>query len=199
MQNSSSAYVRALSKTNLAGTIVSATLSASKILKSYFIGEIDGTQCLENLGEQGTGMIASSVFAAIGHIALPKLVIGGLIGGMVGYALASASYSILVSSLKEAKMARQERIAIEKACEEHIQMIREYRTQVKELIDNYLTEEMQSFEDSFSRIKDALVIGDVDLMIEGANDITQALGGNKPFETMDDFNTKMLTGETFKI
>ena len=78
-------------------------------------------------------------------------------------------------------------------------MIREYRTQVKELIDNYLTEEMQSFEDSFSRIKDALVIGDVDLMIEGANDITQALGGNKPFETMDDFNTKMLTGETFKI
>ena len=52
---------------------------------------------------------------------------------------------------------------------------------------------------AFSGIKDALDIGDVDLLIESANNITASLGGNKPFETMEEFNNKMLLGEAFKI
>lgn len=199
MQNSTSGYTRALAKTNVAGTIVSVTVSASKTLKKYFCGEIDGTQCIEDLGEQGTGMIASSMFTVIGQTAIPIPVVGGLVGGMVGYALSSATYGVLMSSLKEAKLAHEERIAVEKACEEHIQMIREYRAQMNTIIDEYLSAAMGIFNESFSGIKEALSIGDVDLFIESANNITDALGGNKPFETMDDFNSKMLCGEMFKI
>ena len=58
---------------------------------------------------------------------------------------------------------------------------------------------MEIFNASFSGIKDALAIGDVDLLIESANNITGSLGGNKPFESMDEFNDKMLIGETFKL
>lgn len=199
MQNSASEYTRALAKTNVAGVIVAVTVSASKTLKRYFNGEIDGIQCLENLGEQATGMIASSLFTVIGHMAIPIPVVGGLIGGMVGYALSSATYGVLMSSLKEAKLAHEERIAIEKACEEHIKMIREYRAQMNAILEEYLSDTMEMFNESFSGIKNALAIGDVDLLIESANNITDALGGNKPFETMDDFNTKMLCGETFKL
>ena len=199
MQNSSSEYTRALAKTNVAGTIVAVTVSASKTLKKYFSGEIDGTQCMESLGEQGTGMIASSMFTVIGQAVIPIPIVGGLIGGMVGYALSSATYGILMSSLKEAKLAHEERIAIEKACEEHIQMIREYRAQMNAIIEEYLSETMEVFNQSFSGIKDALAIGDVDLLIESANNIIDSLGGNKPFETMDEFNEKMLSGETFKL
>ena len=39
----------------------------------------------------------------------------------------------------------------------------------------------------------------VDLFIESTNNITSSFGGNKPFETMEEFNDKMLLGETFKI
>ena len=199
MQNSTSEYTRSLAKTNIAGTIVAVTVSASKTLRKYFKGEIDGTQCLEDLGEQGTGMIASSMFTVVGQAVIPIPVVGGLIGGMVGYALSSATYGILMSSLKEAKLAREERIAIEKACEEHIKMIREYRAQMNAIIEEYLSETMEIFNESFSGIKAALEIGDVDLLIDSTNSITDALGGNKPFETMDDFNNKMLTGTTFKL
>lgn len=199
MQNSASEYTRALAETNIAGTIVSVTVSASKTLSKYFKGEIDGTQCLEDLGEQGAGMIASSMFTVIGQAVIPIPVVGGLIGGMVGYALSSATYGVLVNSLKEAKIAHEERIAIEKACEEHIKMIREYRAQMNAIIEEYLSETMDIFDQSFSGIKAALAIGDVDLLIESANEITDALGGNKPFETMDDFNKKMLLGEKFVL
>lgn len=199
MQNSASGYARTLAKTNVPGTIVAVTVSTSKTLKKYFNGEIDGTQCMEDLGEQGTGMIASSMFTVIGQAVIPIPIVGGLIGGMVGYALSSATYGILVSSLKEAKLAREERIAIEKACEEHIQMIQEYRNQMNAIIEEYLSDTMDVFHESFTGIKDALAIGDVDLFIESANNITDSLGGNKPFETMEDFNEKMLSGATFKI
>ncbi len=199
MQNSASEYTRALAKTNVAGTIVAVTVSATKTLTRYFKGEIDGTQCLEDLGEQGTGMIASSMFTVIGQTVIPIPIVGGLIGGMVGYALSSATYGILMNSLKEVEFAHEERIAIEKACEEHIKMIREYRTQMNKIIDEYLSENMEIFNESFSGIKDALAIGDVDMLIESANNITSSLGGKKPFNTMEDFNSKMRAGETFKL
>ena len=199
MQNSASEYTRALAKTNVAGTIVAVTVSASKTLSRYFKGEIDGTQCLEDLGEQGSGMIASAMFTVIGQAVIPIPVVGGLIGGMVGYALSSATYGLLVNSLKEAQLAHEERIEIENICAEHVKMIREYRQQMNEIIENYLSDAMEIFNDSFGGIKDALDIGDVDLLIENANNITDYLGGNKPFETMDEFNDKMLSGDTFKI
>lgn len=199
MQNSKSEYIRTLSKTNIAGTIVTATVTATKTLSRYFNGEIDGVECMETLGEQGTDMIASAMFSAIGQAAIPIPVVGGLIGAMVGYALSSASYSTLLDSLKEAKLAHEERIAIENACEEHIKMIREYRAQMNSIINEYLSETTEIFNESFTGIKNALSIGDVDLLIDKSNAITEALGGNKPFKTMDEFNARMLSGDTFKL
>lgn len=199
MQNSSKEYVRALSKTNIAGTVVAVSVAASKTLSSYMKGEIDGVECLENLGEQGTGMVASAMFAAIGQVAIPIPVIGGMIGGMVGYAISSAAYGVLTTSLKEEKLAHEERERIEKICEEHIKMIREYRKEVESIINEYLSDSMEVFRDSFSGIKNALEIGDVDWFIESANTITESFGGQASFSDYEDFNNKMILGETFKL
>ncbi len=199
MQNAKSQYVRAISKTNIAGTVVAVTVSATKTISRYMKGEIDGVECLEDLGEQGTGMIAASMFSTIGQIAIPIPIVGGMIGGMVGYALTSATYSVLVTSLKEEKMAHEQRLQIEKACEEHIKLMREYRRELEGLISEYLSESMDVFRESFSEIKNALAIGDVDWFIESTNNITNAFGGNVSFTSMDDFNDKMLNGEIFKI
>lgn len=199
MQNSGSGYVRVLSKTNVAGTVVTVTVSATKTLTRYFKGEIDGVECLETLGEQGTGMISSAMFAAIGQVAIPIPVVGGLIGGMVGYAISSAAYGILTDSLKEAKLAKEEREQIEQICDEHIKMIREYRAEMEKIINEYLIDSMEIFRDSFSGIKNALAIGDVDWVIESANTITENFGGQAAFSDRDDFNSKMLSGSTFKL
>ena len=197
MQNSKSAYIRALSKTNIAGTVVSASVSVTKTLTKYIKGEIDGVECLEMLGEEGTGMIASSMFAVAGQMLIPIPVVGGLIGGMVGYSLSSSCYRVLTDSLKEEKLSKEEREKIEKACEEHIKLIREYRAEIDQIVSEYLTDYMDDFRDSFSGIKNALDIGDVDWFIESSNRITESLGGKVPFSNMEDFNKKMLNGNTF--
>lgn len=199
MQNSKSQYLQTLSKTNVAGTIVTVSISATKTLTRYFKGEIDGVECLEALGEQGAGTVSSAMFTVVGQAVIPIPVVGGLIGGMVGYALSSATYGILTQSLKEEKLAHEQRIAIEKACDEHIKMIREYRAELEKIINEYLLDSMDVFRESFSGIKNALAIGDVDWFIESTNTITQSFGGEAPFSNIEDFNSKMLMGSTFKL
>lgn len=199
MQNSKSQYVRSLSGTNIAGTVVSFSVTAAKTLSRYFKGEIDGVECLETLGEQGTGMVSSAMFAAIGQTVIPIPVVGGLIGGMIGYSLSSATYGILTESLREEKFAKEERELIEKICNEHIKMIREYRTEMESIISEYLIDSMAVFRESFSGIKNALAIGDVDYFIESTNAITETFGSQTSFSDMDDFNDKMISGETFKL
>lgn len=199
MQNSSSEYIRVLSKTNVAGTIVAITVSATKTLIRYFNKEINGVECLETLGEQGTGMIASAMYSVIGQAIIPVPIVGGLIGGMVGYALSSASYGVLLESLKTEKFAYEERMKIEAICEEHIKLIREYRAEIDSIINEYLTDSIEIFRDSFCGIKNALSIGDVDQFIESANIITESLGGNVPFSNTEEFESKILSGTPFKL
>lgn len=198
MQNSTSQYVQALSKTNVAATIVTVTVSSAKTLRKYFKGEIDGVECLETLGEEGTGMLSSAMFAAVGG-QTANSVVGSLIGGMAGYALASASYGILTQALKEEKLAHEERIQIQSVCEEHIKMMREYRAEIEKTVSEYLTDSMEVFRESFSGIRNALAIGDVDWCIESANTITESFGGTASFSNMEEFNSKMLMGSTFKL
>lgn len=196
MQNTKSGTLQTLSKTNLPGILVTVSLSAAATMKRYCDGEITGVECFEELGEQGTGMLSSALFATIGQIAIPIPVVGGLIGGMLGYAVASASYGTLLGALKEADLAAQERKEIEAACEQQIKLIREYRAQMEALISQYLTTHMEEFQISFAGIKNALQIGDVDGVISSANQIAEMLGKDIPFKNMDEFEQIMSNNTT---
>jgi hypothetical protein len=201
MQNAGKAgsVVNRLSKTNLPAQIVIATIEASRTLGKYFKGDIDGIECLTELGEKGTGMISSAVFAAIGQLAIPIPVVGGMIGSMLGYALNSACYRQLVSALKEANLAREERLRIEAECSEAIKMIREYRREMEAAISRYLLEYMTTFQEAFDDIKSALNIGDIDGFIGGANSITRKLGGKPQFNNFSEFDDLMNSSESLKL
>jgi hypothetical protein len=208
-------YIQAAGKTNLPGQIVTATIEAGKTLGKYFKGDIDGVECLTELGEKGTGMVAAAMFSAlgttaaasmfgkagfvIGQLVVPIPVIGGFIGGMVGYALSSACYGQLVSALKEAKLAREERLRIEAECAEAVQMIREYRREMEAAISRYLLEYMSTFQEAFDDIKTALNIGDIDGFIAGANSIIMKLGGKPQFSNFTEFDALMEGKEILKL
>ena len=78
-------------------------------------------------------------------------------------------------------------------------MLRQYRAEIEKIINQYLIESMDIFRESFSGIKNALAIGDVDWFIESANTITDNFGGKLSFSNMEDFNSKMLSETTFKL
>ena len=137
-------------------------------------------------------MLSSALFATIGQAVIPIPVVGGMIGGMVGYAISSASYGVLMQALEEKRIAREQRIIIEKACEEHIKYIRQCRVELEELIKEYLDHYTNLFKTAFTDIKAALDIGDVDGVISGANGITSALGKEVQFTNKAEFDKFMV-------
>lgn len=199
MQNAGSETLQTLSKTNLPGIIVSVAVGAGKTMSRYLSGEIDGVECLEELGEQGTGMVSSALFATIGQIAIPIPVVGGMIGGMLGYAIASASYRTLLTALKDEKIAHEKRIMIELSCQEHIPLIRAYRLELEQAISKYLTSNMEIFHNSFDSVKSSLEIGDIDGFITGTNAISKALGREVQFRCLSEFDALMNSDQKFKL
>lgn len=199
MQNAKSETLRNLSGTGLPVALVTLTISVGETMHRYFSGEIDGVRCLEELGEQGTGLLSSALWATIGQAVIPIPVVGGLIGGMVGYAVASASYGELVSALKNAKLASENRARIERECEQQIKLIEAYRAEMEEVIHEYLAASMKEFKDAFDGIQGALNVGDADGVIASANRITESLGKEPPIKNADEFSSFMESSSTFYL
>lgn len=196
MQNASSSAIRSASKTNLPTMLVSASVEVSKTFVQYFRGEIDGVQCLEQLGEKGVGMTSSALFATAFQAAIPVPVLGAAIGGMVGYMFAQGYYRAVLDTFKEAKLAKEERIRIEAECAEAIALIKEYRAQMNALIEEYFVEHLSAFDEGFTQMQVALKVGDIDSFIGGSNAIIKQLGKEVQFTSFAEINDFMSDKET---
>lgn len=199
MQNAKNEVLRDLSKTNIAATIVTSTVEAGKSLKKYISGEIEGIECLEELGEKGTGQLSAAMFAVVGQAVIPIPVVGAMIGSMVGYALSSACYGELVDALKEAKLAHEERIRIERECEESIKMIVQFREEMNDAIEKYLNDMKETFNNALENAERAIWKDDIDGFIGAANSISNKLGKKALFNTFREFDDFMNTSDSFKF
>ena len=191
MQNSTSQTMRSLSKTNVAAGIVTGVFEVSKTMTSFVRGDIDGVQCLEQLGEKGTAQIASIMFATAGQIAIPIPVVGAAIGSTIGYALSSACYAELMNSLKEAKLARERRIQIERKCEEISAMMKEFKREMDEYFSNKLKIQLDIFNEVNDEIAVALKNNDINGFINANNTIQESLGYKTQFSSFAEFDKFM--------
>lgn len=199
IQNSPNNVIRAAAKTNLPAMAVTTALEVGKTFKKYLSGEIDGLQCFEELGEKGTGMLASGMFAAAFQVAIPIPVVGALIGSMFGYAFSSAYYKEVLNVFKEAKLAHERRLRIEAECEEAIKMIIEYRKELERLISEYLIDHITTFNTAFEQMESALEIGDINSFIDSNNIIINKLGKESQFKTFEDIDKFMNSDNILKI
>lgn len=188
---SSNTMLKSLSQTNLPSQIAVAAIETGKTMKRFICGEIDGTECMTELGEKGTGMIASSYGAFAGQVLIPIPIVGGLIGSMVGYAFSSTYYNSILSIMQSRKLAHEERIRIEAECKETIKAIKAYRIEIEKVVEKYFKEHKIVFDNAFNTIHYALQTGDADGVIMGANMITEKLGGEIQYNNMDEFDDFM--------
>lgn len=210
MKNSTNTGIRALSSTNLAGTLATAIVTSSKTLKLYFDGSIDGVQCLETLGQENTGLISSAVFSSLGVEAAKIVVgtaanqalagaVGGMIGGLVGYALVAASYKVVLESTKEAKLAHEERIKIEEICRQDIEKQREYQKEVDEIVNQYFKEKYEVFHSALGQLAESIHNNDIEGLVASTNSMKAELGYNVTYGSMDEFDALMNGSANLKL
>jgi len=199
MQNSSSTYVRALSKTNIASSLVSTTINTGKTMQQYMKGELTGAQCVEQLGKHGVGEVGSAMFTMIslaavsgtGSVAIQ--VLAGITGSTLGYAAATAVYNELSTSLKEHELAIEERIRIEAECEEAVRLLCQYRAEMNEAVETYLSEHYETIDGGFKAMDEAILLNDINGFIAGNVMIQEQLGYVVQFSSQEEFDDLMLS------
>ncbi|GAA7601006.1 hypothetical protein HpMMM19_06870 [Helicobacter pylori] len=176
MQSSANKIIKSLGKGLMPAMIVSALTTNATILGRYFSGKIDEVELLKQLVKANTTLISSGAMAVVGQALIPIPVIGALIGGFVGAALSKTVFNALLKARKEAKLARQRRIEIEKECRESIRLLEMYQNQFKEVFEQYFYETTKFFNQSFDELERALYAGNADLAIAANNKIQERLG-----------------------
>ena len=165
LQNSSSSTLRVASKTNLPSRLVTVTCNVGKVMKSYIKGEIDGVECIERLGKDGFAEVSSvmgaTVAASLAGESVKLGVLAGLAGSTVGYMAAVTVYQELATSLKNAKLAKEERIRVEKECKEAIELIEQYRSEMNSQVSQYLFECINTFSVGFQEMDEAILSNDI--------------------------------------
>lgn len=200
MQNSKSKLLQSVSKTNAPAVIVQAAVTVGSSIKSFIKGDIDGAECIDQMGREGFGLIGSTVLTSLNLIALPAtapaaaVIAAGMAVSMVGYIAATAVYDQLKGALLEAKMAREERIRIEAECAEAVRAIREYREEMNRIVEDYLSSHYELFGGYIESMDQAIIAGDTNGFIRANNAIMESFGKKPQFSSQEGFDSLILSG-----
>lgn len=204
MQNASSEYLRSLSRTNVAATMVSTVTDVSKVVALYCRGEITGAACIERLGQQGMGQLGGVMGVAVAMAAIPAdsafmAAMVGMAGSTLGYAAAVAIYEELSAALHDYELAKEERIRVERECAEAVELIRQYRRDMSRDVENYLATRDELCNRAFDAMDQALISNDIDGYLAGNAEIQESLGYLPRFRTQQEFDDLMASDDNFVL
>lgn len=191
MQQSSKQFIREISKTGLPAMIVSTCLSLGKTVTSYASGEIDEKALFREIGSIANSSISTAAFSALGQIAIPIPVLGGLIGGMIGYTLTNSFYHSFLNALDEAKISEERYQFIAMRCRAAKAAMMEYQTYLDGLFQQKLIQLDRESQKLFSLLENPDISSDQ--FSQGINQFALMLGKKLEFDTQDEFDDFMLS------
>ncbi len=170
-----------------------------KIFIDYGSQKIDDDELSCRLLHTGTKILGTKAMAVVGQTFIPIPGVGAIIGNFVGALLSKTLCENLRDALKEAKLARQRRIEIEKECCESIRLLEIYRNQFKEVFKQYFHGNVKFFNENFNNLERVLYAGDADLAIGVNNKIQERLGQKPLFNNTQEFLELMNNGGKIEI
>ena len=191
MAQSSKEIVRNISKSNMPAMVVTACLSTGRSIKKYAVGELNEAELAQEIGLSVTGMMSSSMFAAIGQVAIPIPVLGALIGGMVGYALTNTLYQSFFDVLKDARLSTERKQLIEMQCEAARLLSKEYEFKIKELFA-YRIQELEAYSNNMFDALDSPDINPEEFCLR-MNRFAEELGTKISIKNMAELDEAMLS------
>lgn len=198
LSSSSSGFVQALAKNNVPGKVITAVLVTGDTLKKWGNGEITTRECLLQLGDKGLNMATMGYSMTVGQALIPIPIIGGAVGALVGSMLTSNLCNRLINELQTKELEHLERIRRIEECNAAAEQARAYRKELETYLDSYFQEYRNCFDEVMSSMQLSYEMGDADGVIAGANEITEKVGGQIYYDTVDEFEN-FLNDDTIDI
>ncbi|WP_386696808.1 hypothetical protein [Lonepinella sp. MS14436] len=197
MQQNSSVIMRNLAKTNLPSTVVSLCLATGKSITKYAKDEIDEKELLREMTGTVNGMMSGAMFATLGQIAIPIPVLGGLIGGMVGYTLSNTFYQGFLFALDEVETSKIRYAEISMKCDATRRIAARYQDYLNELFDKKLTELKGDASILFNTLESTTISNDD--FIVNINRFAETLGKDLPIKNTAELDEFMLSAQALKL
>ncbi len=105
----------------------------------------------------------------------------------------------LHESISEYQEAKENRIRIQKECEEHIQILTEYRDEIESEVSGYLVSNITVFDEAFTQMDEAILNNDSDSYIDANSKIQNQLGKDMQFHSQSEFDDLMGSDDDFKL
>ena len=193
-KNAVTSTLNAFANSNTLIQVAGAAIDIGKSLKSWIDGEISGTELLREIGQKGTGVIVSGVFATLGTaVAGP---IGTAIGSAVGYFATNLLYGSVMQSFEEAELSRKRYEAIHAFCEESIREMEIQRREFERNVAQFLSERQAVIDDSLNNFEAAMRANDMTAVSAALNEIAMEFGGQLQFKNRDEFDKFMEDDDT---
>ena len=206
-QGVNKAGMQELSGTDFAEKLIASTTGVAKLVQQYMNHTITDEVFIEKLGQEGIQDLAKQVLKASGMDMqmVEKLGVGSLseIGNIatsaVTFAALTAAYKMVRKAQDDLKLAHAERVKIETACNESIELIRQYREEMEDAVNHYLSERLETFESGFEAMDKAILENDSDGYIRGNVAIQEILGYKSQFTNQEEFDDLMDSDFAFKL
>ncbi|MMZ53905.1 hypothetical protein D1872_157130 [compost metagenome] len=198
-----------LSKGNAPALIVTSTFEVYKSVKRYLDGELDAKGLVAELGEKGSGIVASTygaelgtlIGAGIGSILFPGVgtaiggVAGGLICSMVGYMVGTQLYHSTLQFLSMPIEAEKVRRAKE-MCDQARKIMERERLELERQFEVYFAKRQIELRDHFEAMRGSILANDSEAIVRQLGSIAVMFGGTLRFKNFEEFDAFMLDEDT---
>ena len=199
--------MESLNDTDFDEKLIACTVSTAALVQQYMGREISDEVFIEKLGGEQIKELTMQVLKASNmdlqladQLGVQKLAeIGNMAPSTVAFLSLTAAYKMVRQAEEEMQLAKAQRIEIEAACNESIALIRQYRQEMEYVVNNYLTERIETFESGFNAMDKAILENDTDGYISGNVEIQKILGYDVQFTSQEEFDDLMDSDEAFKL
>lgn len=203
LSQAKNADVQKLAGTDFSADMMKASGKAAILVQKYYTNEIDGAKFVDGLFKSGLGDVGKQYADAIGiHVIDPAVLYKTIVttsAMTIAYACASEAYRILMKALDDAGTQHERTLQIQEECRRSVAMIEQYHKEIEDIVSKYLTEHINSFEQGFNAMDQAILANDTDGYLKGNAEIQRALGHKIQFETKDEFDDMMASDIPLKL
>ena len=190
IKNTATSALNALANSNTLMQVADAVYDVGKSLKRWLDGEISGTEFLREVGQKGTGVIVSGVFAILGTAVAGT--IGTAIGSAVGYFATNLLFGSVMQAFEEAELSRKRYEAIHAFCEESIREMEIQRLEFERNVAQFLSNRQQVIDRSLKDFEASMQMNDMTGVSAALNEIAMEFGGELQFKNRAEFDEFML-------
>ena len=201
LEETDNEVLKKLSENDLGQEFVVITEQVAALVGSYMFHKISPQELREGLGSIQYDEAVAKIVEAMG---LEDKVIdqNGAIqiaNPLIAVAAFQEAYKIYCKALDNLELAREERARIEAECNESVRMMLDYREELNGRVSDYLTENIETFQEGFALMDQAILLNDSEGYIAGNVEIQKMLGYDIQFTNQEEFDDLMMSDDAFKF